>query len=82
MSVAFAEEQFKLTTPKGRVVIVSGTALGAIVSVIEDARDRAFDEVLEILDRDYERFKECGDHVTAETIEVMRAKVRAKRDPK
>lgn len=79
---AYAEQQFSLTTPSGRVVTVSETALGAIVDIIEDARERAFDEVLELLGRDYERFKDCGDHTTAETIEVMRAKVRAKRDPK
>lgn len=45
-------------------------------------RTAAYDEVLELLDVEIAKFKERGDLATAEIIEVMRAKVRAKRDSK
>lgn len=75
-------ERLALHTPLGRTVTVTGVALGAIVTIVEDARARAFDEVLEFLDRDYARFKECGDAVTADVLDIVRTKVRAKRDAK
>lgn len=77
---SFGEQQMSIRTPSGRVVTVGESALGAIVTLIEDARQKVFDELLELLDRDYARTKECGDETTAAALEVIRAKVRAKRE--
>jgi hypothetical protein len=41
-------------------------------------RAQAYDEVLELLDAEIAKFKERDDLMTAETIEVMRAKVKAR----
>lgn len=71
-----------IRTPSGKVVEVDENALGAIVVLVEDARFRAYDEVLDMLEKDNARFRDCGDLATAELIEVIRAKVRAKRDPR
>lgn len=38
----------------------------------------AFDQTIVLLDTEIARFKDCGDFTTAEVIEILRAKVKAK----
>jgi hypothetical protein len=38
----------------------------------------AYDQVIILLDTEVTRFKDCGDFTTAEVIEILRAKVKAK----
>ena len=72
--------QVAIRTPSGRVVAVDENSLGLVAELICDARLKVFDDVIGVLDRDHTRFKDCGDNASAEVIEVLRAKIRAKRD--
>ncbi len=69
-----------IRTPLGTVVDVPDEALPETVALVEAARARAFEEVVAMLDADIAKFKDCGDHVTAEVLEVPRAKVQGLRD--
>lgn len=67
-------------TPLGDVVNVPDDFLPDVVKLVEAARARTLEDVLAMLDRDIAKFKDCGDHVTAEVLEVPRAKVQGLRD--
>lgn len=53
-------------------------AVKAEAELIRTGQRLAYDQVLILLDTEIARFKDCGDFVTAEVIEVLRAKVKAK----
>lgn len=75
---AFGGQQVSLVTPSGRRVTIGENYLGAVVDIIEDARARTIEEIVELLDREVQKMKDRGDLTSAEVVEVVRAKVKAK----
>lgn len=65
-------------TPLGVQHEVDDEYLPALVEIIEHAHVHAYSLVIDLLDAEVAKSKDRGDFATAETIEMLRAKVKAK----
>lgn len=65
-------------TPLGRQLEIDDSYLPSVLEIVEGAHAHAYSEVLDLFDNEIMKSKDRGDFTSAETIEMLRAKVKAK----